>query len=204
MTIESVGSSQTPWSAVTKTRLNSSKKFYSKKLSFGHKKESEHSFELFLSICVFYRRIFNLKMQNFLLENHYMLNARQTFCWRMTSFTKEPNPLLPYPLCGWPFDFCGGGGYGWFSSGKNVFPKPLAFAQKLYIHTKRVTRAGCTAGYKPLELEIFPLAYERVRIFFCIIYVMTDIFFQCRILFSQVYPCKFFTHNLLRSQIVGP
>ena len=38
---------------------------HSEKLSFVHKKETEHSFELSLSICVFYRRIFNLKMQNF-------------------------------------------------------------------------------------------------------------------------------------------
>ena len=29
------------------------------------KKETEHSFELSLSICVFYPRIFNLEMQNF-------------------------------------------------------------------------------------------------------------------------------------------
>ena len=53
---------------------------YSEKLSFVQKKETEHSFELSLSICVFYRRIFNLEMQNFSLENHHMMNARQPFC----------------------------------------------------------------------------------------------------------------------------
>ena len=37
----------------------------SEKRSFVYKKETEHSFELSLSICVLYRRIFNLEMQNF-------------------------------------------------------------------------------------------------------------------------------------------
>ena len=41
------------------------RQFLSEKLSFVHKKESEHSFGLSLSTCVFYRRIFNLEMQNF-------------------------------------------------------------------------------------------------------------------------------------------
>ena len=52
----------------------------SEKLSFVLRKETEHSFELSLSICVFYRRIFNLEMQNFSLENHHMMNPRQPFC----------------------------------------------------------------------------------------------------------------------------
>ena len=55
------------------------RQFHSEKLSFVHKKETEHSFELSLSTCVFYRRIFNLEMQNFSLENHHM-NACQPFC----------------------------------------------------------------------------------------------------------------------------
>ena len=53
--------------------------FHGEKLSFVHKKEYEHFFELFLSICVFHRRIFKLKTRNFGLENHYMMNARQPF-----------------------------------------------------------------------------------------------------------------------------
>ena len=52
------------------------KQFHSEKLSFVHKKESEHSFELSLSICVFYRSTFNLEMQN-VVENRNMMNARQ-------------------------------------------------------------------------------------------------------------------------------
>ena len=56
------------------------RQFHSEKLSFGQKKETEHSFELSISICVFYRRIFNLEMQNFSLENHHIMNVRQTFC----------------------------------------------------------------------------------------------------------------------------
>ena len=55
-------------------------KFHDKKLFFVHKKETEHSFELSLSIYVFYRGIFNLKMQNFGLENHNMMTVRQPFC----------------------------------------------------------------------------------------------------------------------------
>ena len=53
---------------------------HSEKLPFVHKKEKEHSFELFLSISVFYRRIFNLEMQNFSLENHHMMKAGHPFC----------------------------------------------------------------------------------------------------------------------------
>ena len=55
------------------------RQFHREKLSFVYKKETEHSFELSLSICVFYRRIFNLEIQNFSLENHHMMNACQTF-----------------------------------------------------------------------------------------------------------------------------
>ena len=54
-------------------------------------------------------------MQNFSLENHHMMNARQPFCWWMT-FTKVSNPFLPSPhkWLTWPLDVCGGVGYGWF------------------------------------------------------------------------------------------
>ena len=38
---------------------------HSEKRSFVYKKETEHCFELSLSSCVLYRRIFNLEMQNF-------------------------------------------------------------------------------------------------------------------------------------------
>ena len=68
------------------------RQFHSKKLSFVHKKESEHSFELSLSTCVFYQRILNLEMQKFSLENHHMMNARQPFSWRMTSTLPSLSP----------------------------------------------------------------------------------------------------------------
>ena len=58
------------------------------------KKETEHSFDFSLSICAFYRRILNLQIQNFSLENHHMMKARQPCCWWMT-FTKVSNPPLP-------------------------------------------------------------------------------------------------------------
>ena len=51
---------------------------------------------LFPSV-VFYRRIFNLEIQNFSLQNHHMMNARQSFCWWLT-FTRVSNPPLPPPL----------------------------------------------------------------------------------------------------------
>ena len=54
------------------------RQFHSEKLSFVHKKETEHSFELTLSL-LFYRCIFNLEMQNFSLENHHMMNGASHF-----------------------------------------------------------------------------------------------------------------------------
>ena len=56
------------------------RQFHSEKLLFVHKKETEHSFELSLSICVFYWGIFNLKKQNSSLENHHIMNEPQPFC----------------------------------------------------------------------------------------------------------------------------
>ena len=100
---------------------------HSENRSFVYKKETEHSFELSLSICVFYRRIFNLEMQNFSLENHHIMNARQTFCWWMT-FKKVSNMFLPSPpkWLTWPLDVRGGVGYGLFYRfslyWKNFFP----------------------------------------------------------------------------------
>ena len=55
------------------------RQFNTEKLSFAHKKESEHSFKLCLPTCVFYQRIFNLEIQNYSLVNHHMMNARQPF-----------------------------------------------------------------------------------------------------------------------------
>ena len=61
--------------------------FHSEKLSST--KRNQHFFELFLSICVFHRRIFKRKMRNFGLENHHMMKS-----------TRVQNLLLPHPLCG--------------------------------------------------------------------------------------------------------
>ena len=124
------------------------RQFHSEKLSFVHKKETEHSFELSLSICVFYRRIFNLEMQNFSLVNHHMMNARQPFCWWMT-FTKVSNPFLPSPSrwLPWPLDVCGGVGYGWF----------YWFSLRIFSQTSQ-------------ELEIFSPRYNSVRFFFNILH----------------------------------
>ena len=120
---------------------------HGKKLSFVHKKETEHSFELTLSICVFYRRIFSLEMQNFSLENHHMINTHRPFCWWMT-FTKVSNLFHPSPpkWLTWPLDVCGGVGYGWFRW----------FNLRIFSQTS-------------LELEIFSLRYNGVRFFFSII-----------------------------------
>ena len=103
------------------------RQFHREKLSFIHKKETEHSFKLSLFICVFYRRVFNLEMQKFSLENHHIMIAHQPFCWWMT-FTKVSNPFLPSPpkWLTWPLDVSGGVGYGWFYwfslHWKNFFP----------------------------------------------------------------------------------
>ena len=150
------------------------RQFHSEKLSFVHKKETEHSFELCLSICVFYRRIFNLEMQNFSLENHHIMNARQPFCWWMT-FTKVSNPFLPSPpkWLTWPLDVCGGVGYEWF----------YWFSLRIFSQTS-------------LELEIFFPRYNRVRFFFSIIR-HERYFFQCRMFFfpRNLFGCFFSSRN---------
>ena len=56
--------------------------FRDERLSFVHKKETEYSFELSLSIWVFFRCILKLEMQNYGLENHRMVRARRSFCWK--------------------------------------------------------------------------------------------------------------------------
>ena len=75
------------------------RQFHSEKLSFVHKKETEHSFELSLSTCVFYRRIFNLEMQNFSLENHHIMIAPQAriclVCW--TNCISDTSVIKRFP-----------------------------------------------------------------------------------------------------------
>ena len=117
--------SQAIWSAVKKTILE--REFQSEKLSFVHKEESEHSFELSLSTCVFYRRIFNIEMQNFTLKSHHMMNSSQPFCWRMTSTKVSNSPASSPPPMWLPIWLLWGRGYGWFNLGENFFSKPLEF-----------------------------------------------------------------------------
>ena len=58
--------------------------------------------------------------------------------WFKTSQALCQVRLFPHLLCGWPCNFCGGGGYGWFCLGKNFF-------------------------LKSLELEIFSLTHNSER-----------------------------------------
>ena len=134
-------------------------------------KETEHSFEFSLSICVFYRRIFHLEMQNFSLEDHQMMNARQPFCWWMTFTIKVSNPFLPSPSrwLSWPLDVCGGVGYGWF----------YWFSLRIFSQTSP-------------ELEIFSPRYNSVRFFFNIIH-HERYFFPLQDVFSQEFICMLFS-----------
>ena len=91
------------------------RQFQSEKLWFVNRKETEHSFELFLSICVFYRHIFNLKRQNFSLDE---CAPAIVDGWHLLTCQIC---LFPHSLCVWPYVFCWGGGYGQFSLGKNFF-----------------------------------------------------------------------------------
>ena len=149
--------------------------------SFGlSTKRNLGSLELSLSICVFFDwRIFNLEMQNFSLENHHIMNARQPFCWWMT-FTKVSNPFLPSPpkWLTWPLDVCGGVGYGWL------------YWFGLY---------GRTFSQTSLELEILSSTSNDVTIFFRIIR-HERYFFQCRIFFFQEFICMLFSS---RNQSAG-
>ena len=142
------------------------RQFHSEKLSFVHKKDSEHSFELSLSICIFYRRTFSLKMQNFSLVNHHMTNARQPFCWWMT-FTKVSNPFLSFLVdmtigSLWEME------YGWF----------YWFSLRIFSQTF-------------LGLKTFSPRHNGVRFFFSIIR-HERYFFQCRMFFPRnLFACFF-------------
>ena len=108
-------------------------------------------------------------MQNFSLENHHMMNARQPFCWWMT-FTTVSNSFLPSPpkWLTWPLDVCGEVGYGWF----------YWFSLRIFSQTS-------------LELEIFSPRYNGVRFFFSIIR-HERYFFQCRMFFPRnLFACFF-------------
>ena len=103
------------------------RQFHSEKLSFVHKKETEHSIELSLSVCVFYRHIFNLwswkpphdeRAPAILVDGWHLLKCQIRF--------------IPHPLNGWHdhWTFVGEGGMGGFevilfsqtSGVRNFFP----------------------------------------------------------------------------------
>ena len=124
---------------------------YSEKLSFVHKRETEHSFELPLSICIFYRRIFNLEMQ--------MVDMTIGRLW---------------------------------GSGVWVIFTDLVCIGRIFSQTS-------------LELEIFSLTYNGVRIFSAL-YVMSVFFsagyFSPRNLFAYVFPLEISLHDVcLKSSI---
>ena len=73
-----VGSKQAKRSAVKKTRLNPSKdNFITEGFRLSTKRKLGILWNFLFPFCVFFRRFFNLEMQNFGLENHHMMNARQ-------------------------------------------------------------------------------------------------------------------------------
>ena len=122
---------------------------------------------------VFYRRIFNLEMQSFSLQNHHFMNARQPFCWWMT-FTEVSIRFFPHPLNGrhdhWTF--VGEGSMGDF--------EVVFFSQ--------------TSGV----WNFFP-PYNGLR-FFSGLYVMSNIFFSACFCFSQEFLCMLFSS---RNQSAG-
>ena len=163
--------SQALRSVVYKTRLNSSKdNFIAKSFGLSTKRKLSSLLNfLFPFVSFFDWRIFSLEMQNFSLENHHIMNARQPFCWWMT-FTKVSNPFLPSPpkWLTWPLDVCGGVGYGWL------------YWFGLY---------GRTFSQTSLELEILSSTCNGVT------YVMSDIFFSAgyfspRNLFACFFPLE--------------
>ena len=84
------------------------RQFHSDKLSFVHKKESEHSWTFSFHLCIL-SAIFNLEMQNFSLESYHMMNASSHFVdgWHLLGC--QIRRLPPHPLCGCPYNFCGEG-----------------------------------------------------------------------------------------------
>ena len=103
------------------------RQFHSEKLSFVHKKETEHSIELSLSVCVFYRHIFNL--WSWKPPHDERAPAILVDGWHLLSYQIR---FIPHPLNGWHdhWTFVGEGGMGGFeviiffqtSGVRNFFP----------------------------------------------------------------------------------
>ena len=146
---------------------------HSEKLSFVHKKETEHSFELSLFICVFYRRIFKFECKTLVLKT--------TTWWTRASHFVDGWHLLrcqirffPHPLNGWHdhWTFVGEWGMGDFTDLVwEFFPKPL------------------------WSYEFFSPRYNGVR-FFSALYVISDIFFRAGYLFPRnLFACFYSSRN---------
>ena len=99
-------------------------------------------------------------------ENQHMLNAHQPFSWRMTSTKVSNSGFFSTPYVAAHLTVVGEGGWVIYL-GKNFFPKLV-------------------------KSKFFSLTYNVVRFFFCIIYVMREIFSIAGYHFSQVYPSKLF------------
>ena len=151
-------------------------------MSFVHKKETEHSFELSLSICVFYRRIFNLESKT--------LVYKTTTWWTRASHFVDGWHLLRCQIrfflswLTWPLDVCGKWSMGdstdlvW-----EFFPKPLG-------------------------LKIFSPRHNGVRFFFRILR-HEGYFFQCRIFFPRILFACFFSlkislQDIFRESLITP
>ena len=121
--------------------------------------------------------------QNFSLQNHHMMDARQPFCWWMT-FTKVSNPFLSFLVdmtIGrlWEME------YGWF----------CWFSLRIFSQTS-------------LGLKIFSPRHNGVRFFFSILR-HEGYFFQCRIFFPRILFACFFSlkislQDIFRESLITP
>ena len=174
-----------------KTRLNSSKENFKAKSSRLSTKRNLSTLLNFVFPLVSFKGVFStLKYKPLVLKATTWWTRASHFVDGWHLLRCKIRRLLSHPLCGCPFDFCGGGGMSGLFWARIFFPKPL-------------------------ELEIFSLTYNGVRFFFSIIYVMREILFGEGYYFSLVYPSFsplksvyriFFseiTHNLLNSQLIG-
>ena len=147
--------SQAPWSAVKKARLNSSKENFKTKSSRLSTKRNLSTLLNFLFPLVSFIGVFSiLKCKTSVLKAITRGTPANHFIDRWHLLRCQIRRLLPHPLCGCPFDICGGGGMGGLFWARIFFPKPL-------------------------ELEIFHLTYDGVSFFIR----REGKFFQCRILF---------------------
>ena len=168
------------------------RQLHSEKLSFVHKKETEHSIEFLFPSVSFIGVFSNLKCKTLALKT--------TTWWTHTSHFVDGWHLLrcqirffPHPLNGWHdhWTFVGEWGMGDFTD---------------------LVCIGRTFSQTSLKLEFFSL-YN----FFSALYVMSDNFFSAgyfspRNLFACFFPLEIslqdifseITHNPLKSQMVGP